>query len=169
MLLAFPVIAVFHFSARPLRGALLPLLQLCNASTTLLHVMTTTTVVLRPFVRVYPGEPVPEERFTNPPSWSSSNLYHHPGEPVPEETLTTHHPDPHPIFIIFFHLLRSIASSVFKSRAWQSFAQPLSMSSLVYLLVWSPSPHIPYISSPNHCLLFVTHAHIYMHVMKMES
>jgi len=145
MLLAFPVIAVFHFSARPLRGALLPLLQLCNASTTLLHVMTTTTVVLRPFVRVYPGEPVPEETFT------------------------THHPDPHPIFIIFFHLLRSIASSVFKLRAWQSFAQPLSMSSLVYLLVWSPSPHIPYISSPNHCLLFVTHAHIYMHVMKMES
>ena len=25
------------------------------------------------------------------------------------------------------------------------FAQPLSMSSLVYLLVWSPPPHIPYI------------------------
>ena len=28
------------------------------------------------------------------------------------------------------------------------FAQPLSMSSLVYLLVWSPPPHIPYISLP---------------------
>jgi len=75
-LLALPVIAGSHFSARPLNGALLPLLQLCNTSTTLLHVMTTTTVVLRPFVRVYPGEPVPEETFTNPPSWSSSNLYH---------------------------------------------------------------------------------------------
>jgi len=38
------------------------------------------------------------------------------------------------------------------------FAQPLSMSSLVNLLVWSPPPHIPYISSPNQCLLFVAHA-----------
>ena len=32
----------------------------------------------------------------------------------------THHPD-HPIFISFFHLPRSIASFVFKLRAWQSF------------------------------------------------
>ena len=39
------------------------------------------------------------------------------------------------------------------------FAQPLSMSSLVYLLVWSPPPHISYISSPNQCLLFAAHAH----------
>jgi len=36
---------------------------------------TTTTIVLRPFVRDYPGEPVPEETFTHPPSWSSSSLY----------------------------------------------------------------------------------------------
>ena len=61
------------------------------------HVHTTTTAVLRPFVRDYPGEP------------------------VPKETLTHHHPDPHPIFISFFHLPRSIASSLFKLRAWQSF------------------------------------------------
>jgi len=33
----------------------------------------------------------------------------------------TRHPDHHPIFIIFFHLLRSIASSLFKLHAWQSF------------------------------------------------
>jgi len=26
-------------------------------------------------------------------------------------------------------------------------------------LVWSPPPHIPYISSPNQCLLFAAHAH----------
>ena len=32
----------------------------------------------------------------------------------------THHPDHHPIFISF-HLLRSVASSLFKLRAWQSF------------------------------------------------
>ena len=36
---------------------------------------TTTTTVLRPFVWDYPGEPVPEETLTHPPSWSSSNLY----------------------------------------------------------------------------------------------
>ena len=29
---------------------------------------TTTTIVLRPFVQDYPGEPVPEETFTHPPS-----------------------------------------------------------------------------------------------------
>jgi len=45
-----------------------------------------TTTVLRPFVRNYPGEPVPEET-------------------------PTHHPDHHPVFISFFHLPRSIASS----------------------------------------------------------
>jgi len=28
------------------------------------------------------------------------------------------------------------------------------MSFMVYLFVWSPSPHIPYISSPNQCLFF---------------
>ena len=39
------------------------------------------------------------------------------------------------------------------------FAQPLSKFSLVYLLVWNPPIHTPYISSPNHCLLFTTHAH----------
>ena len=33
------------------------------------------------------------------------------------------------------------------------------MSSLVYLLVWSPPPDIPYISSPNQCLIFTAHAH----------
>ena len=33
----------------------------------------------------------------------------------------THHADHHPIFISFFHLPRSIASSLFKLHAWQSF------------------------------------------------
>ena len=33
----------------------------------------TTTVVLRPIVQDYTGEPVPEETFTHPPIWSSSN------------------------------------------------------------------------------------------------
>jgi len=33
----------------------------------------------------------------------------------------TLHPDHHPIFITFFHLPRSIASSLFNLRVWQSF------------------------------------------------
>ena len=31
--------------------------------------------------------------------------------------------------------------------------------SLIYLLAWHPPLHIPYISSPNDCLLFAAHAH----------
>jgi len=61
------------------------------------HTTATTTTILRPFVRDYPGEPVPEETLTHPPSWYQ------------------------PIFISFFHLPRSIASSLFKLCAWQSF------------------------------------------------
>ena len=34
------------------------------------------------------------------------------------------------------------------------FPQSLSKFSLVYLLAWYPPLHTPYISSPNHCLLF---------------
>ena len=66
----------------------------------------------------------------------------------------THHLDNHPVFISFFRLPRSTASSLFKLCAWL-FAQPLSTSSLV----WSPPPHIPYISLPSQCLLFATYAH----------
>jgi len=36
---------------------------------------------------------------------------------------------------------------------------PLSTSSLIYLLVWSPPRRIPYISSPSQCLIFATHAY----------
>jgi len=59
---------------------------------------TTATTVLRPFVRDYPGEPVPEETLTHPPSWSSSSLY----QLLPSTTIHS-------------------ASSLFKLRAWQSF------------------------------------------------
>jgi len=97
---------------------------------------TTTTTVFRPFVRDYPDEPVPEETFTHSPiliiiqPLSASSIYYDPQ-----------------------HLPCSIYGLD------NLFAQPLSKSSLVYLLVWSPSPHIPYISSPNQHL-FATNAHI---------
>ena len=38
-----------------------------------------------------------------------------------EKHSSTHHPDHQPIFISFLHLPRSIASSLFKLHAWQSF------------------------------------------------
>jgi len=53
---------------------------------------TTTTTVLQPFVRYYPGELLPEESFT-------------------------HYPDHQPFFISFLHLLQSTASSLFNLRA----------------------------------------------------
>jgi len=37
--------------------------------------------------------------------------------------------------------------------------QPLSRSSLVFLLVLDPQLHTPYISSPSHHLLFAAHGH----------
>jgi len=39
------------------------------------------------------------------------------------------------------------------------FPQSLSKFCLVYLFAWHPPLHTPYISSPNHCLLFAAHAH----------
>jgi len=43
----------------------------------------------------------------------------------------TTNPDHHPIFISFFHLPRSIASSLFKLRAWQS-----SCTTSFHVLLW---------------------------------
>ena len=82
--------------------------------------VTTITTVLRPFVRDYPGEPVPEE-ITHSPFWSLPNLY----QLLPSTTIHSILPVETACLAIFF-------------------AQPLSMSSLVYLLVWSPPPHIQY-------------------------
>ena len=96
----------------------------------------THTLIFQPFVWDYPGEPVPKETLTHPPSWSSSNLY----QLLPSTTI-------HSILPV-----QIVCLAIF-------FAQPLSMSSLVYLLVWSPPPHIPYMSSPKRFLLFATHAH----------
>jgi len=72
----------------------------------------------------------------------------------------TQRPDHHPIFVSFFHLLCDPQHHPCSNCVLGSlFAQPLSTSFLVYLLVWSPPPHIPYICSPSQCRLFATHAH----------
>jgi len=81
----------------------------------------------------YPGEPVPEETLTHPPSWSSSNLYQ----------------------LLPSTMIHSVG--LFKLRVWPSFCTTSLHVLFGHLLVWSPPPHIPYISSPNQCLLFATH------------
>jgi len=107
--------------------------HLHNSDNTIITTATTTTV-LRPVVRDYLGELVPEERFTHPPSWSSSNLY----QLLPSTTINS-------ILLVQITCLTIL----------------LHKSSFVYLLVWSPPPQSPYISLPNQCLLFATHVHTF--------
>jgi len=52
-----------------------------------------------------------------------------------------------------------MSSSLFNLHAWQSFSTISVQVFLVYLLAWHPPFHTPYISLPNHCLLFAAHAH----------
>ena len=60
--------------------------------------------------------------------------------------------------ICFIHIIWSMASSLFNLRAYL-FPQSLSKFSLGYLLAWHSPLHTPYISSPNHCLIFAAYAH----------
>ena len=57
----------------------------------------------------------------------------------------THHPDHHPICISVAIFLHNLCPCPLWSTSWSA--------------LWSPPPHIPYISSPNQCLLFATNAH----------
>jgi len=61
--------------------------------------------------------------------------------------------------------LWSMVTSLFNLHAWQS----LSKFSLVYLLAWHPALHTPYISSPNHCLLFTAFAHTITNIYSCAS
>jgi len=84
------------------------------------------------------------------PGWGSTRRNIHPLTPV----------------VVISHLLS--ASSIY-CDPWHPpcsiyvpdslFPQSLSKFSLVYLLAWHPPVHTPYVSSPNHCLLFAAHAH----------
>jgi len=87
-------------------------------------------------------------------------VQHNLGEPVPEETFTHSHSSWSSIIpICFLHLLRSMASSLFSSRALQSFST-ISLQVFFGLpLGLAHSTSSPYISSPNDYLFFATHAH----------
>jgi len=79
------------------------------------------------------------------------------GEPIAEETFTHSHLSWSSL-ICFLHLLWSTAScSVYMPDSL--FLWSFTKFSLVYLLAWHPQLHTPYMSPPNHCLLFTAHAH----------
>jgi len=84
------------------------------------------------------------------PRWADTRRNIHP------LTNSYHHPT---FSISFFHLLRSISSSLFNYVLDNLFAQSLSKSSLVYFLVWSPHFFAQSVSSfrntcPYHRSLF---------------
>jgi len=82
--------------------------------------------------------------------WASTRRNFHPLTPI----LIINHPlSASSIYYDPKHPPCSIYMSV------SHFAPPLSKSSLVYILFWHSPLHTPYISSPNHCLLFAAHAH----------
>jgi len=105
-----------------------------------MYTTTAITTVLRPFVRDY------RRNTHHPLSWSSPNLY----QLLPSTTI-------HSILPVQIACLAMF------------FAQLLSMSSLVYLLVWSPPPHIPYISSPNQCLFSQHILFIYFYLLCVKK
>ena len=71
---------MWHFCSEKLTTDLGKLFSAWEKNSTKYHensniIHTTTTTVLRSFVRDYLGAVVPEETLAHPPSWSSSNLY----------------------------------------------------------------------------------------------
>jgi len=76
-----------------------------------------------------------------------------------KHSLTHTHRGHQSSLICFLHLLRSMASSLFNLRAWQSFSTISHQVFLVCFLAWHLPLYTPYTSSPNHCLIFSVHAH----------
>ena len=96
-----------------------------------------TTTVLRPFLRDYPGEPVPEETLTHPPSWPSSNLY----QLLPSTTI-------HSILLVQITCLAIFLHNLFTCLLWST--------------SWSGALHLIFhtcLHPMNQCLLFAAHAY----------
>ena len=91
---------------------------------------------------------------------SLDSVWDKPSEPVSEETLTDSQLSwscqPLRFSSIYYDPWHP-PCSIYMSDSL--FPQSLIKFSLVYLLVCHPPLHILYVSSPNHCLLFATHAH----------
>ena len=101
---------------------------------------TTTTTILRPFVRDHPGEPVPEETLTHPPSWSSSNLY----QLLPSTTI-------HSILLVQITCLAIFLHNLFSCPLWSASwfgALHLIFHTLVHPISVFFSQHMPIPSQP---------------------
>jgi len=82
------------------------------------------------------------------------------GEPVPEETFIHSHLSWSSIVPYLLHPSVTIHGILpVQSTCLTVFFHNLSKFSLVFLLAWHPPLYTPYISLPNHCHLFATHAH----------
>jgi len=113
-----------------------------SISTAVRDAITTaaTTTVLRPFVRDYPGEPVPEETLTHPPSWSSSNLY----QLIPSTTI-------HSILLVQITCLAIVLHNLFPCPLWStswSGALLLIFHTLLHPISVFFSQHMPIPSQP---------------------
>jgi len=101
---------------------------------------TTTTTIILQLSRFCPGQP----------GLAGTRRNIHPLTPI----VVINHPlSP---FFIYYDSCHPACSMYVADGL---FAQTLPKFSLVYLLVWYPPLHTPYISSPNHCLLFAAHVH----------
>jgi len=103
-------------------------------------VPTTTTTVLRPFVRDYPGEPVAEETFNHPPSLSSSNLY----QLLPCTTI-------HSILLVQIMCLAIFLHNLFPCPLWStssSGALHLIFHTFLHPISVAFSQHMPIPSQP---------------------
>jgi len=101
---------------------------------------TTTTIVLRPFVRDYSGEPVPEETLTHPPSRSSSNLY----QLLPSTTIHSILPIVIACLAIFLH---NLFPWPFRSTSWSG-ALHLIFHTFLHPVSVFFSQHMPIPSQP---------------------
>jgi len=79
--------------------------------------------------------------------------------PIPEETFTHSHLSWSSVIPYLLHPSNTIHGILlFNLHAWQSLST-ISPSFLWSTSAWQPLLHTPYISSPNHCLLFAAYAH----------
>ena len=95
---------------------------------TVLLLLPTTTTVLRSFVRDYPGEPVPEETLTHPPSWSLSSLY----QLLPSTTI-------HSILLVQITCLAIILHNLFPCTLWSTSWSGASTSYAIHFFTQSVS------------------------------
>jgi len=132
-------------------------MQICTLTQTQPHQHPTTLFFTggMPFLPPNQRRQRTEGTHTQPFYGSMDFVRDNPGEPVPEETFT----HSHLLWSSIIPFLLHPSTMIHGILPVQPKRLTVSKFSLVYFLAWHPPLHTPYISSPNHCLLFATHAH----------